>query len=82
MKVMTDEPKVSRYTAAGSPTHCFLPKCRKPFEQACHHGEDGHYYCSQVCADIGSTIDMSHVEELRPTVPPTPSTPKQKIFRR
>ena len=82
MKV-TDEPeKQSRYLAAGSPPACFLPSCRKVFEETCVRGKDGHYYCSPPCAEIGGKLDMSHVEDLRPkqlTVPTTPTTTKQKL---
>ena len=81
MKVTTDQPeKQSRYLAAGSPPACFLPSCRKVFEETCVRGKGGHFYCSPPCAEIGGKIDMSHVEELRPKqLPATPTTPKQKF---
>ena len=55
----------SLYLAAGSPTRCFLPSCRKPFRDTCVHGEDGHFYCSHECAQDGAKIDLSLVEPLR-----------------
>lgn len=54
--------KASRYLIAGSPLRCFLPSCQGPFNGRCVHGSDGHFYCSQVCADSGEKIDLSHVE--------------------
>jgi hypothetical protein len=53
--------KNSRYLEAGSPLCCYLPTCRKPFMGMCVHANDGHFYCSHVCADIGEKIDMSKV---------------------
>jgi hypothetical protein len=64
MKVTADNPKVSKYLQAGSPICCFLPSCRKPFIGTCIHANDGHFYCSRVCADEGERMDMSHVERL------------------
>jgi hypothetical protein len=67
MKVMIKDEKVeqgSLYLNAGAPKQCFLPTCRKPFSEACVHGEDGHYYCSFVCADEARKVDLSGVEEL------------------
>lgn len=55
----------SRYLQAGSPICCFLPSCRKPFLGSCVHAEDGHFYCSNACADEGSKIDLTHVEQLK-----------------
>jgi hypothetical protein len=69
-------PKVSAYLAAGAPTKCFLPSCRKPFNSAAIRGQDGHYYCSENCAH---TIDLRHVEELRPK---PMLSPKDKLFGR
>jgi hypothetical protein len=57
--------KVSQYLAAGSPLRCFLPSCQKPFDGKCIHGNDGHSYCSHICAGSGDKIDLSHVELLR-----------------
>lgn len=54
----------SRYIAAGSPIRRFLPSCQKPFDGRCNHGNDGHFYCSRECADVGSKIDLSQVELL------------------
>ncbi len=57
---MPQEPlKLSPYQEAGSPTSCFLPGCGKAFDGSCFHGDDGHYYCSEVCANEG--IDPAHV---------------------
>ena len=64
-KVMTDNPKTSAYLQEGSPLSCFLPSCRKPFIDTCIHAGDGHYYCSHVCADIGSKIDLSNIEPMK-----------------
>ena len=55
----------SAYLKAGSPVSCFLPSCRKPFDGSCVHGNDGHFYCSHACADIGEKIDLSRIEPLR-----------------
>jgi hypothetical protein len=55
----------SFYLQAGSPICCFLPSCRKPFLGTCVHGDDGHFYCSQPCAEEGAKIDLTHVEPLR-----------------
>jgi hypothetical protein len=75
----SDTPKVTRYVAAGLPTHCFLPLCWKTFENTCIHAADGHYYCSNECADKGSRMDLTRVEELRPKATAIPMTPKQKL---
>jgi len=68
MRVMIEENKNpkqgSPYLEAGAPTHCFLPSCRKPFGDRCLHAHDGHYYCSQECADQARKIDLSRVEAL------------------
>ena len=79
---MTSEkpPKVSEYVEAGSPTQCFIPSCRKWFEGAAIHGKDSHYYCSETCADLANTIDLTHVQELRPKAPPAFLSPRQKLF--
>jgi hypothetical protein len=82
MTVMTEGPKVSRYLAAGAPQTCFLPPCHKAFEHECFRGKDGHFYCSAACAEIGGKLDMSHVEELRPKLPATLPTPRQKLLSR
>jgi hypothetical protein len=63
---MDDGLKMSRWAAAGAPTKCFLPLCRRPFQSSCIHGQDGRYYCSKECAAKGSTMDFKRVEELRP----------------
>ena len=55
----------SLYLAAGSPTRCFLPSCRKPFQDTCVHGDDGRFYCSHECAQDAAKIDLTHVEPLR-----------------
>jgi hypothetical protein len=57
--------KESLYLAAGSPTRCFNPACRKPFESKCVRGDDDHYYCSEVCAQVASEIDFGNVANLR-----------------
>jgi hypothetical protein len=43
--------KRSKYAEAGSPNSCFLSSCNKAFWPECTRGSDGHYYCSQECAD-------------------------------
>jgi hypothetical protein len=82
MNATSDEPILSRYVAAGAPTKCFLPLCWKPFESSCVHARDGHYYCSTECAEKGSHLDLSRVEELRPAATSIPISPKKKLFRR
>jgi|tagenome__1003787_1003787.scaffolds.fasta_scaffold20654830_3 hypothetical protein len=77
---MTDGPKVSPYLEAGAPTRCFLARCRRPFDGAAIHGEDGRYYCSTNCADTGRTVDLSQVEELRPKVVAALPSPQQKLL--
>ena len=57
--------KTSRYLHAGSPICCFLPTCRKPFLGRCIRSNDGHFYCSNECADEGDKIDLSKVESLK-----------------
>ena len=54
--------KISRYLQAGAPLRCFLPSCQKPFLGTCIHANDGHFYCSNECAD--EKIDLSRVETL------------------
>jgi|tagenome__1003787_1003787.scaffolds.fasta_scaffold16305969_1 hypothetical protein len=77
----TDQPvAMSRWLGAGAPTKCFLPLCWKPFESKCIHGKDGHYYCSAECAKNASKLDLTRVEELRPSA--IPITPKQKLLGR
>ena len=51
--------KQSPYVAAGSPTRCFLPSCGKVFEGSCYHADDGHYYCSEPCAN--EDVDPANV---------------------
>ena len=80
MKVMTEGSKTSRYVAAGSPQSCFLPSCHKPFEATCIRGKDGHFYCTPACAEIGAKLDLTHVEELRPSAPAAPPTPREKLL--
>ena len=81
-KLATDNTglKASKFIAAGSPTTCFLPSCRAPFNGICTHGNDGHYYCSPDCADEGRKIDLSHIEELRPRTSALPPVSK-KFFQ-
>ena len=55
--------KLPRYADAGSPTQCFLPSCKKPFESTCFHGTDGHYYCSELCANEGFEAELAVVEK-------------------
>ncbi len=57
--------KTSSYVEAGSPLRCFLPSCGKPFDGRCFHANDGHFYCSHPCAELGERIDRSHVEPFR-----------------
>jgi hypothetical protein len=65
MKVATDNTnKTSRYLEAGAPTECFLPGCRKRFEQTCFRGLDSHYYCSQQCAEVGLNAELLKIERL------------------
>jgi hypothetical protein len=59
-----EEKKISAYVQAGSPQNCFLPSCRKLFSDHCVHGKDGHFYCCQACAEIGSELDLRRVEDL------------------
>ena len=86
MNVKREDSKVSRDLTAGAPTKCFLPLCWKTFESSCVHAGDGHYYCSKECAEKGTRLDLSRVEELRPaaTAVPVaaPVTPKRKLFGR
>ena len=49
----TEQPKTYRYLEAGSPIHCFLYTCQKPFLGTCVHANDGHFYCSHGCAEEG-----------------------------
>ena len=57
--------KISLYLTAGAPLRCFLPSCQKAFDGRCIHASDGRFYCSQVCANSGEKIDLSHVELLQ-----------------
>jgi hypothetical protein len=63
-RVMTDGPEASPYLAAGTPSHCFLPSCRKLFAHTCVHGLDGRYYCSQECVDTARSVDFRSIEYL------------------
>jgi hypothetical protein len=58
-------PRLSRYRLAGSPDHCFLPTCRKPFSSTCVHGQDGHYYCSEGCTATARQMGLAAIQELR-----------------
>jgi hypothetical protein len=53
-----------RTIQAGSPLSCFLPSCRKPCIGRCVHANDGHFYCSEGCAEEGARMDMAHIEQL------------------
>jgi hypothetical protein len=67
MRVTTENEnpqKGSAYLNAGAPKQCFLPSCRKAFEATCLHSHDGHYYCSQECADQARKVDLSRVEDI------------------
>ena len=61
--------KQSRYVAAGPPLSCFLPSCQKPFLGSCIRVTDGHFYCSNVCADQGKKNDLSRAQSPTPLVP-------------
>jgi hypothetical protein len=52
-----------KYVEAGLPKHCFLPSCGKPFASTCFHGDDGHYYCSELCANEGFDAELAIVEK-------------------
>jgi hypothetical protein len=66
IEVETEKPiKLSRYREAGAPKECFLPGCRKPFEQTCFRGMDNHYYCSAECAEVGLNAELLKIEPLR-----------------
>jgi len=56
------EAKQSQYLQSGAPTACFLPSCQKPFESACHRGDDDRYYCSAECAAKAEDLDLSQIE--------------------
>ena len=59
---MTSEPKKkSRYAEAGSPTRCYLPSCKKPFESTCYRGDDDQFYCSESCAHEGFDAESTIV---------------------
>ena len=45
--------KQSLYLAAGSPTECFNPNCKRQFDGSCFRGDDDKYYCSEACAHEG-----------------------------
>lgn len=49
----TENSKVSRYLAAGSPVRCQLPACQTLFAGTCFSGNDWKFYCSHACADQG-----------------------------
>ncbi len=81
MKATTDqEQKQSRYLSAGSPLSCFLPSCRKPFEGSCIRGNDGHFYCSFACAEVGGKLDLDRVEDLNSKTPKQLPTPRQRLL--
>lgn len=62
----TAEPmKHSSYIGAGSPTRCFLPSCRKPFDGSCYRGDDDRYYCSKECAKVGEEGEFETVVNIR-----------------
>jgi hypothetical protein len=64
--VETEKPtKLSPYLEAGAPKQCFLPGCRKPFEQTCFRGMDNHYYCSAQCGEVGLNAELLKIELLR-----------------
>jgi hypothetical protein len=65
VRIETQNPRKSAYLHAGAPTHCFLPSCRKRFDNTCCHGRDGHYYCSQDCTDVARELGLAQVQELR-----------------
>lgn len=54
--------KQSKYVEAGSPNFCRLPSCQHRLLVRATHGSDGHYYCTQRCADEGRNLDLSNVE--------------------
>lgn len=54
--------KQSKYLEAGSPIFCRLPSCQHRLLVRATHGSDGHYYCTQRCADEGRNLDLSNVE--------------------
>jgi hypothetical protein len=54
--------KRSKYVEAGSPVFCLLPSCNQPFLDRCTRGSDGHFYCSQGCADEGRTVNLKEVK--------------------
>jgi hypothetical protein len=62
----SEQPKTSRYLAAGSPLRCFLYSCQKPFLGTCVHGHDDHFYCSRDCANEGQNASLKNIERLRP----------------
>ncbi|MEA2909232.1 MAG: hypothetical protein QOJ15_1313 [Bradyrhizobium sp.] len=62
--VVHEEPKVSRYVAAGAPRRCQHEACSKPFDGYCLRNGD-HYFCSEVCAQVGMPIDFENVVKLR-----------------
>jgi len=66
VRIETDNTqRTSRYLDAGAPKHCFMPSCRTTFRDTCVRGEDGHYYCSQMCADQARELGLAQVLELR-----------------
>jgi len=65
--MQTDQAKLSRYLQAGSPIWCFLATCQKPFLGTCIHANDGHFYCSQACAEDSERVRPSaKVEQFKP----------------
>jgi hypothetical protein len=79
MEAKTNQPeKRSRYIAAGSPQECFLPSCRKSFQDSCVRGKNEGFYCSQACAEIGGSLDRALAEE--PSMKSVMPTPRQKLL--
>lgn len=54
--------KRSKYLDAGSPPCCFLPSCKQTFLEKCTRGSNGHFYCSQECADAGREQEFTNVK--------------------
>lgn len=68
--MQTDQPRLSRYLQAGSPTRCQLPACQTPFDGTCYYGSDGKFYCSHECTNQG--------ERERPSATIEPFRPRSK----
>ena len=70
-QIFTQEhpPKQSRYIAAGAPTHCQNEACGKPFVSYCIRGANDHYYCCEVCAQVGMEINFDNIaNDRKPTI--------------